>query len=211
VGESLVVDFTFLSWFVALEVVEREAFVLPDSPLASNDCGFGPGVENPNSGVEAQRDSQHSGNSALEVPAGTSGSLQQTRSLGRPVAPHETAFPHAPPSWLNPVRGLVLNKETAEHHAAIRARGWKLVVIPEPLWAFAASKAKNAHYARRDLLMSLIVPLAGVGFDPRPESAMRGEGRKTRAGPRACGEAAAARAGLQKEKVKASAEAREVR
>jgi len=191
VGESLVVDFTFLNWFVAVEVVEGESYVLPDDPTASTDCGFGPGVPHPH-------------------PKPTVGKLAgcapSALPAHRPITPMETAFTSAPPSWLNPVRGLVLNQETAARHAAIRARGWELIVVPQPLWAFAASRPKDAHYSRRDLLSSLVLPVSP--FEPRPESALRGQERKTRAGAWAAGLAAAAKAGVRKQAALEAASAR---
>ena len=89
---------------------------------------------------------------------------------GRVTTPAETLFTSAPPSWLDPVRGLVLDAATAARHAAIRARGWKLVVVPEPLWNFAATKRHSAHYARRDLLLSRVLPIAP--FQERPIEAV---------------------------------------
>ena len=47
VEEGLVVDFTFLDTFVALEVVEGSAYVLPGDAEASDDRGFGPGALTP--------------------------------------------------------------------------------------------------------------------------------------------------------------------
>jgi hypothetical protein len=177
VEEGLVVDFTFLDTFVALEVVEGSAYVLPGDAEASTDVGYGPGVQAPSSAA------------ATVAPS------------GRVLAPSETAFFAAPPSWLSPVRGLVLNKATAARHAAIRAKGWKLVAVPEPLWAFAAGKQKDAHYARRDLLMSLVLPQ--LPFEPRPENTLRGAQRKVKAGAKAAGESAAALIGVKKDALEA--------
>lgn len=84
---------------------------------------------------------------------------------GRVLAPEETPFPAAPPAWKNPVMGRVLDRETAERHKLIRSKGWALVAIPQPLWELAASM-KYQHYSRRDLLLSLTLPLAP--FNPRP-------------------------------------------
>jgi hypothetical protein len=178
VGEGLVVDFTLLEWFVAFDVVPGAAFVLPGAPGASDDRGWGPGVVpelNPPPVLGRAR--------TLPLPcargelappvaggAGAGGAPPPPRAAGRVTTPAETLFTSAPPSWLDPVRGLVLDGATASRHAAIRARGWKLVVIPEPLWSFAATKTRNAHYARRDLLLSRVLPIAP--FQERPVEAV---------------------------------------
>ena len=190
VGEGLVVDFTFLDTFVAVEVVEGGAYVLPGAAEASTDMGFGPGATSPVAGQATPHAAAAAAAAAAAVAATVGG------KLARVTTPAQTAFAAAPPSWLSPVKGLFLDKATAARHEAIRAKGWKLVVVPEPLWAFAASKRKDAHYARRDLLMSLVLPL--IPFEPRPENSLRGAARKTKAGPAAAGEAAAALAGLRK-------------
>ena len=190
VGDGLVVDFTFLDTFVALEVVEGSAYVLPGDPEASSDMGFGPGATAPVGG-EGKAEGGGGGSSS-----GAAEAAPPQRGLPRVTTPAQTAFTAAPPSWLSPVKGLFLDRATAARHAAIRSKGWKLVAIPEPLWAFAASKHKDPHYARRDLLMSLVLPL--TPFEPRPENTLRGAQRKLKAGARAAGEAAAALAGLRK-------------
>ncbi len=191
VGDGLVVDFTFLDTFVALEVVEGSAYVLPGDAEASDDRGFGPGAL-----VPPREGASVAGARAVAAAETEAAAIAAGDAHARVTPPWQTPFPAAPPSWLSPVRGLVLNRATAARHAAIRAKGWKLVAVPEPLWAFAASKSSGAHYARRDLLMSLVLPL--LPFEPRPENTLRGAARKTRAGPRAAGEAAAALAGLKK-------------
>jgi len=81
----------------------------------------------------------------------------------RVVPPVWTPFPAAPAPWDNPALGLVLDKVTAARHATIRGKGWKLVAVPQSLWEVAT---KAGPYARRDLLLSLTLPLAP--FDPRP-------------------------------------------
>lgn len=147
ISETLVVDYCLKEWYCAFEVVPGRNYVLPDSENASDDMGFGPGKA---------------------VPKEMGGVFPSDNDDGKTIVipPNQTAFPAAPAPWLSPVRGLVLDKATAERHAAIRARGWKLITIPQPLWEFAASKPKNAHYARRDLLMSLTLPFAP--FEARP-------------------------------------------
>jgi hypothetical protein len=81
----------------------------------------------------------------------------------RAVPPVWTPFPAAPAPWDNPALGLVLDKATAARHATIRGKGWKLVAVPQPLWEVAC---RGGAYARRDLLLSLTLPLAP--FDARP-------------------------------------------
>ena len=97
---------------------------------------------------------------APEVPAGRD-------PLKYVHLPSSSPYSSRPPEWLNPVRGLFLDKETATRHAAIRAKGWKLVAIPQPFWEVAARR-RHQHYARRDLLLSLVMPLAP--FEARPVS-----------------------------------------
>jgi hypothetical protein len=138
VTDTINVDFALKQWYTAFEIVDAKNYVLPSSPEASNDIGLGPGVA-----------------SNVNVPG--------TKRL---QTPQETAFKSAPPSWLSPVRGLVLDKATAERHAAIRAKGWALIVVPQPFWEFAARRPSDAHYARRDLLLSLTFPL--LPFPQRP-------------------------------------------
>lgn len=147
ISDTLMVDYVLKDWYCAFEIVNGRNYVLPDSEDASDDAGFGPGKS---------------------APKEMGGVFPAEDGSGKTIVihPNQTAFPCAPPPWLSPVRGLVLDKATAERHAAIRARGWTLITIPQPLWEFAATKDKNAHYARRDLLMSLALPLAP--FEPRP-------------------------------------------
>ena len=174
VGDGLVVDYTLREWYAAFDIVEAAHYVLPDAPNASDDCGFGPGVPPP-----------------LVAAARSSGSAK-AGSLPRVTTPAETPFTHAPASWLSPVRGLMLDKDMAARHAAIRARGWKLAVIPMPLWETAASHVRDAHVSRRDLLMSLTMDLAP--FEARPEQlqGLAARGRGTPRGPTAGDSAAAA-------------------
>lgn len=131
VAEGLSVDVALTDWYCAFDVVEGEHYVLPASASASDDMGLGPG----------QRPAHNAPGTA------------------RITFPSQLGFSSAPPDWFSPVRGLMLDKETAARHAAIRAKGWKLVPIPQPLWEFSAGKAHAAHYSRRDLLMSLTLPL----------------------------------------------------
>jgi hypothetical protein len=182
VGEDLVVDFALEEWAVAFEVVPASAFRLPGSADASDDAGWGAGVVPP----------------ADAAAAG-----------GRVVPASATPYGSAPAPWLNPVRGLLLDAATAARHAAIRARGWKLVVVAEPLWAFAASapaRVASAHYARRDLLMSLVLPLEP--FEARPPGAASGRARG-KAPPWAAGQSAAAAAASAKAGVEADMARRE--
>ena len=150
VGEDLVVDFALEEWAVAFEVVPASSFRLPGAPDASDDAGWGAGVPPP----------------------------AETRPLSagaRATPPSATPYGSAPAGWLSPVRGLVLDTATASRHAAIRGRGWKLVCVAEPLWDFAATmpaRVGSAHYARRDLLMSLVLPLAP--FEARPPGSATG-------------------------------------
>lgn len=78
---------------------------------------------------------------------------------GQVLMPHESPYPSAPPPWANPAVGMFLDKATAAAHAAIRAKGWALVAVPLPLWRVARA-APHQHYARRDLLLQLTLPLA---------------------------------------------------
>jgi hypothetical protein len=139
---GVTLDFSLREWYCAFAIVDGANYVLPGSAEASDDCGFGPGVPPP-----------------VNAPPAGGGRLT------RLTHPSSTPFPAAPPTWLNPVRGLVLDKATAARHASIREKGWKLAAIPQPLWEVAAAR-RHQHYARRDLLMSLAVPLAP--FEARP-------------------------------------------
>lgn len=147
ISDTLVVDYCLKEWYCAFEVVNGRNYVLPTSENASDDIGFGPGKA---------------------APKEIGGVFPSGNNDGKTIVihPNQTAFPNAPPPWMSPVRGLVLDKATAERHAAIRARGWTLITIPQPLWEFAATKPKNAHYSRRDLIMSLTIPFAP--FEARP-------------------------------------------
>ena len=87
---------------------------------------------------------------------------------GAVIMPHESPYPSAPPPWANPALGQLLDKATAQRHAFIRAKGWSLVAIPLPLWRLAR-RAQHQHYARRDLLMSMTLPVAP--FQLRPDAA----------------------------------------
>jgi hypothetical protein len=78
---------------------------------------------------------------------------------GAVLMPHESPYPSAPPPWANPAVGTFLDKATAAAHASIRAKGWALVAVPLPLWRVARA-AGHQHYARRDLLLQLTLPLA---------------------------------------------------
>lgn len=84
---------------------------------------------------------------------------------GNILMPTQTPYPHAPAPWENPAQGLMLDRVTAERHAFIRSKGWALVAIPLQYWR-AARSSKLQHYARRDALMSLTIPLAP--FQERP-------------------------------------------
>jgi hypothetical protein len=103
---------------------------------------------------------------ASNVPAMQSTSLL-TDAAGALLLPRYSPFPNAPAPYLNPVQGLVLTKAVAERHDHIRSKGWKLVAIPQPFWEVALSMT-NQHYARRDLLLSLTMPVGP--FEPRPAS-----------------------------------------
>lgn len=81
------------------------------------------------------------------------------------VPPNKTAFPSAPAPWDNPTRGMVYDKATKARHELIRSKGWKLIAIPAPTWEHACSMP-HQHYARRDYLLSLTLPLAP--FESRP-------------------------------------------
>lgn len=177
VGDGLVVDFTLREWYAALVLVEGAHYVLPGAPDASDDCGFGPGVPRTLASVPVVQPVP----AAVSVPAAL-----------RVTTPAETPYARAPASWHNPVRGLVLDAETAARHAAIRARGWKLAVVPLPLWELAAAQARDAHVSRRDLLMSLTMDIAP--FEARPEQlqSLAARGRRTPRGPTAGDSAAAA-------------------
>ena len=144
ISSEMTSDFALKEWYCALEVVPGERYVLPNSSQASTDLGLGPGIKNTEQDVPQGRD-----------------------PLKYVHLPSSTPYSSRPPDWLNPVRGLFLDSETAERHAAIRAKGWKLVAIPQPFWEVAARR-RHQHYARRDLLLSLIMPLAP--FEARPVS-----------------------------------------
>lgn len=156
-------DFTLQDWYCAFEVVDRKHYVLPSDKNASDDYGYGSGLYPP-----------------INPPG--------TKQL---KMPSQTPYPMMPPTWKSPVRGLLLDKETAARHAAIREKGWKLAVIPQPLWELAAKSVKNQHYVRRDLLMSLSVPLAP--FEARPPQVATATSKKaTKRASAAAAEAAAA-------------------
>ena len=144
ISSEMTSDFALKEWYCAFEVVPGEKYVLPSSDQASDDVGLGPSVRPV----------------APEVPAGRD-------PLKYVHLPSSSPYSSRPPEWLNPVRGLFLDKETATRHAAIRAKGWKLVAIPQPFWEVAARR-RHQHYARRDLLLSLVMPLAP--FEARPVS-----------------------------------------
>ena len=91
------------------------------------------------------------------LPRGANGEL---------LLPVSEAFPFAPAPWRNPVLGLYLDKATAAHVALVESKGWKLVIVPLPLWQVARGEARNQHYARRDLLLQLTLPR--VPFEQRP-------------------------------------------
>lgn len=84
---------------------------------------------------------------------------------GSILMPKSTPFPDAPAPWENPAQGLMLDKATAARHALIRSKGWELIAIPLPFWR-AARASKRQHYARRDVVTGLTLPLAP--FVPRP-------------------------------------------
>jgi len=137
------VDFVLREWYCAFEVVPGEAYVLESDARASSppDRGFGPGVAPPRAPAPA----------AVAARDGADATFVRV--------PAASAFPSAPPEWRSAVRGLALTREVAARHAAIRAKGWKLVALPLPDWEAAAAR-RSQHYARRDLLLSLSVPLA---------------------------------------------------
>lgn len=85
---------------------------------------------------------------------------------GKVMPPQSTPFRFAPAAWEDPCLGMVLDKTTAARHALIRSKGWALVAIPLPLWELACKAPKDAHYARRDLLLSMT--LTQAPFEPRP-------------------------------------------
>ena len=91
-------------------------------------------------------------------------------ATGLVLPPAATPFPAAPASWQNPVAGMVLDAATVARHELIRSKGWNLVAVPEAAWA-AACALPDPHYARRDYLLSLTLPLAP--FEPRPVSATK--------------------------------------
>ena len=197
IGEGLVVDFALADWAVAVDVVPGSAYVQPGDEGASNDAGWGPGVLSPTLGAPLV------GASALralekKVEGGGGGAASDSsHQRHRITSRGETAYGSAPPSWLSPVRGLVLDIPTATRHAAIRARAWTLVVVPQPLFDFAASKPRGADYAIRDLIMSLVLPLAP--FEARAAGAATG---------RASGNAKAWHAGQSAAAAAAEAKAR---
>jgi hypothetical protein len=84
---------------------------------------------------------------------------------GSILMPRQTPYPDAPAPWLNPAQGLMLDRTTAERHAFIRSKGWALVAIPLQLWR-AARASPRQHYARRDVITGLTLPLAP--FQTRP-------------------------------------------
>jgi hypothetical protein len=141
-GPHAQLQFALREWFVAFDVVPAANWVLPSDERASTDAGWGPGVEppiiHPDTGIRGVRH------------------------------PSAGPFPYAPLPWRSPVRGLVLDKVTAERHAAVRGKGWKVVVVPAPLWEYAAGHVHRGHRARRDLLLSLTVPW--TPFEERPEA-----------------------------------------
>ena len=100
-------------------------------------------------------------------------------SSGAILLPHESPYPNAPAPWKNPVLGMMLDKATAAQHEIIRSKGWSLVAVPLPLWRLARA-SPDQHYSRRDLLMSLTLPLAP--FELRPvvtgQSVATGGGKK---------------------------------
>jgi len=143
----------------------------PCAPLAETGAGGGEGPEEGGGGGGGPQMAPEALAALLRSGARGPPPLLALGSAPPPPArrvttPAETLFTSAPPSWLDPVRGLVLDAPTAARHAAIRARGWKLVAVPEPLWNFAATKRHDAHYARRDLLLSKVLPIAP--FQERP-------------------------------------------
>lgn len=95
---------------------------------------------------------------------------------GRILMPHESPYPAAPAPWKNPVLGMMLDKATAAQHATIRGKGWSLVAIPLPLWREARASA-HQHYARRDLVMQMTLPLAPFELRPVSLSGFTGGGK----------------------------------
>jgi hypothetical protein len=184
VSSKLRADFALREYYLAFEVVPGERYVLEGSEHASDDRGFGPGERAaPAPSRELLRAGETSTGRLLAqasaasaaAPASSAAAPSASAALATSAAPTSllsfvsmpsaTAFPSCPPEWLNPVRGLVLDRETAARHAAIRGKGWKLVAVPLPLWELAAAR-RHQHYARRDLLLSLALPLAP--FEARP-------------------------------------------
>lgn len=135
ISDGLSVDFTMEETFCAYEVVKADAYVDP----------------------------AHADASRVPAVAADGGVIYD--SSGRAMLPLTSPFPAAPPLHAHPLLGKVLDRATAARHELIRSKGWKLVVIPQPLWALAC-RSPHQHYARRDLLMSLTLPLAP--FEPRP-------------------------------------------
>jgi hypothetical protein len=84
---------------------------------------------------------------------------------GNILMPKSTPFPDAPAPWENPAQGLMLDKSTAALHALIRSKGWELIAIPLQYWR-AARASSRQHFARRDVVTGLTLPLAP--FVPRP-------------------------------------------
>jgi len=177
---SAPVDFVLREWYCAFEVVPGDAYVLDSDPRASSppDRGFGPGVAPPRAPAPA-------------AVAAVDGAAE--RFVRVPAA---SAFSAAPPEWLSSVRGLALTRAVAARHAAIRAKGWKLVVLPLPDWERAAAR-RHQHYARRDLLMSLAVPLAP--FEARAGAELAAQALQ-QAGRGGAGKGAGAGAGAGAEK-----------
>lgn len=91
------------------------------------------------------------------LPRGPDGAL---------LLPTADAYPYAPRPWDNPVLGHYLDRATAAHVSLVESKGWKLVVVPLPLWQAARAAPRNQHYARRDLLLQLTLPR--VPFEQRP-------------------------------------------
>jgi hypothetical protein len=84
------------------------------------------------------------------------------------ILPLNSPYPSAPPAWSCSAWGKFFDFETANRHELIKSKGWKLIAVPQPWW-YAATQAPNQHYARRDLLMSLVLPQ--IPFENRPTSA----------------------------------------
>lgn len=137
--EGITLDYSLLQYYCAFEIVDGKHYVLPTDSNASNDYGYGPDISPP---------------------------LLGTKLLDKStVFPSSSPFPLVPPSWKSPTRGLVLDKETAARHAIIREKGWKLIVLPQPLIEYCASLKYN-RLVRRDLIMSLTTTL--LPFEARP-------------------------------------------